>query len=90
MTSATEYEELDAWEVHLVYHLVEECPSDECLTVAAPTRETAIKEARRISTSNPPELGPVYNERDRIPTASCDNWPSLKTHLELDTANDSR
>jgi len=71
--SDTDREELDAWEVHLVYNLMEECPSDECLTVAAPDRETAIEEARRVSNGNPPEVGPVYNERDRVPVGLCDN-----------------
>lgn len=69
----TEREELDAWEVHLVYSRMNESPSDECLTVAAPDRETAIEEARRVSRGNPPEVGPVYNERDRIPVGLCDN-----------------
>lgn len=72
-TDGTEREELDAWEVHLVYSMVNESPSDECLTVAAPDRETAIEEARRVSRRNPPEVGPVYNERDRIPVGLCDN-----------------
>ena len=69
--SGTEQEEV-AWEVHLVYSRFNESPSDECLTVAAPDRETAIEEARDTSQGNPPEVGPVYKCRE-IPVQHCEN-----------------
>lgn len=86
--ATTQYHDMDSWEVHLVYNQLEECPSDECLSVAAPNRETAIEEARRVSKGNPPEVGPVYNEKDMIPTEMCDNWPSVQDHVELNGDGD--
>jgi len=79
----SEYAELDGWEIHLVYNRSYESPSDESLAIAAPDRETAISEARRVSKNNPPELGPVYNEGDMIPPQMCDNWPSVQESTDL-------
>lgn len=89
MSATTEIEtwsedEVDAFEVHLVYSMANSAPCDEVLTVAAPERDLAIFEARRVSDNNPPEVGPVYNEGDMIPPATCDNADRFDGGAELE------
>jgi len=59
-------DELEMWEIHLCYNLFEESPSDESISLLTPSdwdREQAIEKAREVSKGNPPETGPVYNDR---------------------------
>lgn len=51
------------WEVHLVTSLVHESSDDEVIFPYARTRDEAVRMAKRRSKNNPPELGPVYQER---------------------------
>ena len=50
------------WEVHLVVDGGYESSDDEVLFPEATSREQAIGFARRRSDSNPPRVGPVYDE----------------------------
>lgn len=52
---------LTMWEIHLVYNLARESSDDEITFPLARDKDEAIELARR-RTSNPPEVGPVYDE----------------------------